>query len=203
MQMPKSLKSLDIDKFAYSEQLQNTVRHLNVSWSVLCSQRDDSEIRSLLGAAYFKVLYCYITTRHSMPLFQLNQQLNKRWNQIAKRLGIIGTGLGDIMHAAALSETVPLVITLRSGTGGMFLLPNIVLTTIESRVKHEGLPNNTDEVLGGAEGPRLSEKGIKRAYDVFVDPEDEKRLADQKLDEERKRAEFEEECKKNPALRNI
>lgn len=175
---PKCLKSIAIEGEVLNPASEAKRRMLLPHWNRLrVIDESCGELRMFAGKLYFEVLNHYNVHRRAMTLAVINRSHNKTLSTILKRFDAQGISMRDFVMGLVESGTVP--FTLEIGpTNGIFILPGIVQFTILNRVMAGTMEDSSIAVgLGQAQGPVLSEKGMRIALDVFSDetaPNDEK-----------------------------
>ena len=157
-------------------------------WNVV-TRNENNKLKQLLTDIYFRVLDHYQLTGYAVPMHVINKPFVKRYHAILIELGLPTVPLVNILKPAALSETLPLVITLLE-SGQYMLLPRAAQHTYSALQvrnseggKQEHLNEWTDICSGEAEGPALRGKGLIKAespFDTAVVPKNV--TIDEKLD---------------------
>lgn len=154
-------------------------------WNALIRTPSDT-FNELLEQMYFKVFDTYQITSKATQLVTINRSYGKRWVAFLKSKDLPSVNIESMLRGAAASKTVPLIVSMHS-SGGVMLLPTVVINTIHGRLVknmdildaaglrhhvpgfmmpydvpagYEELPDPEHVQTGLVEGPALNEAGI-------------------------------------------
>lgn len=180
----KSLKSFRIED-CIDDQARSRMMRLTPLWEQVCA-KVGPDVLKVCSDIYYKTLDGYLSTRRPITIAVIGRTLGRHWNTVCKRNAIEHVSLDDLVHALALSKTIP-ITTGRTKHGGTSIMPTIVIRTIFARARRgEPVCDSVEFQAGECDGPELSPAGLAEAHAPFEDQPavqpDELSVSEQKFD---------------------